>query len=77
MVDLTQITSGSCGTVVEIRGGIGAQRKIQALGIIEGKKIVIKSSQPFRGPITVEVDNMQIAVGHGMAQKIFVEVENK
>jgi Fe2+ transport system protein FeoA len=31
----------------------------------------------MRGPITIRIDNFQVAIGFGMARKILVEIENK
>ena len=61
------------GIVKRLEGGYGFQRKISSLGIRIGKRIKIISSQPFRGPLVVEVDSMRIAIGGGMANKIIIE----
>jgi Fe2+ transport system protein FeoA len=31
----------------------------------------------MRGPITIRIDNSQIAIGFGMARKIILQVEKK
>ena len=74
-IDLTQMKVGEAGIVVEIQGGYGLIRRIEALGIRRGKRITKLSSQLWRGPITVGVDNLQVAIGFGMARKIIVEAE--
>jgi len=73
-VDLTQMQPGETGIVKEIQGGQGFVRKLQSMGVRPGKKIIKVSSHFWRGPQTVEVDNIQIAVGFGMAKRILVEV---
>jgi ferrous iron transport protein A len=75
MVDLTQMRPGEIGIVKEIQGGHGLVRKLQSMGLRPGKKITKVSSHFWRGPQTVEVDNIQIAVGFGMAKSILVEVK--
>jgi len=45
------------------------------LGIRPGKKITKISSMLMRGPVTVQAGHTQIAIGFGMANKIFVELE--
>jgi ferrous iron transport protein A len=75
IVDLTQMQPGETGTVKEILGGHGIIRKLQNLGVRSGKKITKVSSHFWRGPQTVEIDNMQVAMGFGIAKKIFVEIE--
>jgi len=74
-IDLTQMQPGETGIVKEIQGGHGLMRRLQSMGIRPSKKISKVSSHFWRGPQTVEVDNIQIAVGFGMARKILVEVE--
>ncbi len=74
-VDLTQLEVGESGTVVEIQGGFGLVRRLESLGIRVGKKLTKISSQFMRGPITVRIDNFQVALGFGMARKIIVRVK--
>ena len=74
-IDLTQMQPGETGIVKEIQGGQGFIRKIQSMGVRPDKKITKVSSHFWRGPQTVAVDNIQIAVGFGMAKKILVEVK--
>ena len=73
-VDLTQMQPGETGIVKDIQGGQGFVRKLQSMGVRPQKKITKVSSHFWRGPQTVEVDNIQIAVGFGMAKRILVEV---
>jgi ferrous iron transport protein A len=74
-VDLTQLEEGESGVVVDIQGGYGFIRRLESLGIRVGKKVTKVSSQLMRGPITVRIDNYQVALGFGMAKKIFVELK--
>lgn len=73
-VDLTQLQEGESGVVVNIHGGYGLVRRLESLGIRVGKKVTKVSSQLMRGPITVRIDNSQVALGFGMAKKIIVRV---
>ena len=75
ILDLTQLKSGQKGKVVEIQGGEGVNRRLEILGIRQGKKITKISAQFLRGPQTLKIDNLQVAIGFGMARKIFIEVE--
>jgi len=74
-VDLTQLEVGQSGVVVNIQGGHGLIRRLESLGIRVGKKVTKVSSQFMRGPVTVRIDNSQVAIGFGMARKILVEIE--
>jgi len=61
--------------VVEIRGGFGMITRLNAMGIVPGKRIVKINSMIARGPITVEADRVQIAIGFGMAKRIIVALD--
>jgi len=66
---------GQRGKVVKIDGGFGLVSRLSALGIRPGKKITKVSSMLMRGPVTVQLGNTRLAIGFGMANKIFVELE--
>jgi len=66
---------GEIGAIAEIHGGQGMIKRLQSMGIRPGKKIAKVSSHFWRGPQTVEIGNMQVAVGFGMAKRILVEVK--
>ncbi len=73
-IDLTRLEEGESGVVAEIQGGHGLIRRLESLGIRVGKKVTKVSSQFMRGPITVRIDNYQVALGFGMAKKVVVKV---
>jgi len=75
LVDLTQVKPGEIGLIKELREGGDFARRIQSMGIREGKRLKKISSHFWRGPQTVEVDKTRVAIGFGMAKKIFIEVE--
>ncbi|MFA5270876.1 MAG: FeoA family protein [Candidatus Omnitrophota bacterium] len=77
IIDLTQLQPCEIGLIIEIQAGHGLCRKIQSLGIRSGKKVTKISSHFWRGPQTIEIDNLQVAIGFGMAKKIFIEVDRK
>jgi len=72
---LAEMRTGQTGTVVGVLGGHGLIQRLDALGIRPGKKVTKISSALFHGPVTLRVDNAQVAVGFGMARKIIVEVD--
>jgi len=74
IIDLTQMQPGESGVIMEICGGYGLMRRVQSMGIRTGKKITKVSSHFWRGPQTVEIDNLQIAISFGMARRILVRV---
>ena len=70
---LTNMEKGQRATVLQIKGGHGLVNRLNALGILPGKKITKVSAMLMKGPVTIEVDRAHIAIGFGMASKIIVE----
>ena len=71
---LADMRSGQSGVLVEMRGGHGMIRRLDALGLRLCKRVRKVSSMLMRGPMVVEVDGFQVAVGYGMASRIIVEI---
>jgi len=74
---VAQMRTGDRGRIIEIAGGYGLTRRLEAMGIRPGKKITKVSSMLMNGPVTVQVDGVQVATGFGMARRILVELESK
>jgi ferrous iron transport protein A len=74
---LNEMHPEESGIVSEIRGGQGMTDRLNALGIRTGKRITKISSMLLHGPVTIQIDRMRVAIGYGMAEKIFVEVEKQ
>ncbi|MBW2599447.1 MAG: ferrous iron transport protein A [Deltaproteobacteria bacterium] len=74
---LNDLNSEESGVVYEIRGGQGLINRLNSLGIITGKKITKIDSMLMRGPVTILVNRTKVAIGFGMAGKIFIEVNKR
>ncbi|HOJ84700.1 MAG TPA: FeoA family protein [Bacillota bacterium] len=74
VVSLVEMKTGQSGQIRQIYGGRGMAARLQALGLYPGKKIT-KLSAVSRGPVVVEIDRTRVALGHGCARRIFVEIE--
>jgi len=74
---LARMQAGQSGKVISIDKGHGIVRRLEAMGIRPGQRITKISAMFMRGPVTVQVKNTRIALGHGMASKIIVEPEDK
>ena len=72
---LANMRAGQSGIVVEVLSGYGMIRRLDAMGLRLCKKVRKVSSMFMRGPVVVEVDGFQIAIGYGMASRIIVELE--
>ncbi|MBN1759270.1 MAG: ferrous iron transport protein A [Chitinispirillaceae bacterium] len=75
IVSLAELKSGDNGVVTSITGGFGMVRKLNALGIYEGRMILKVSTQWMRGPVVIRVGSTEMAIGYGMAGKIMVRPE--
>ena len=72
---LEDLKPGEGGRIAQIDGGQGMVGRLAALGIRPGRRVTKLSSGFMRGPVTIEVDRAQMAIGFGMAKRIRVEVE--
>jgi len=57
--------------IVNIYGGRGLIRKLYSLGLLPGE--IVRVVNNMGGPILVEVRGSRVAIGRGMAMKIYVE----
>ncbi len=74
IIKLTEMQAGEKGIISEIRGGRCFSAKLENMGLRKHKKIRKICSILLSGPQLVQIDDMKIAVGHGMAERIYVEV---
>ncbi|MBU1871407.1 MAG: ferrous iron transport protein A [Candidatus Omnitrophica bacterium] len=75
ILDLTQLKTGQKGIIVEIQGGTGLINRLESMGIRAGKNVTKISAQLWKGPQTIKLDNLQIAIGFRMARKILLKIE--
>ncbi len=72
MKNLNEMSPNEQGIVSEVRGGRGIARRLENMGIRRGSRIKKISTQYMKGPVTIQAGGSQVAIGHGMASKIFV-----
>ncbi len=73
MIPLINLPKGKEAKIINLEGGHIFQRKLRLLGIREDKIIKVLITQPFYGPLVVEVGRNKITLGRGMASRIFVK----
>lgn len=71
---LTELETGETAVIVSLGGGHGIRHRLGSLGILEGQRIRKISKIGKAGPVVLLVNRAQVAVGHGMAEKILVQV---
>ena len=72
-LNVEELANGKYGIIVSIDGGVTMMTRLNSMNIRIGKRIKKISSQPFRGPVVIDVDGRQYALGRGMAKKIIVD----
>ncbi len=70
---LTDVEAGKMVRVLLMNSGHGLEGKLRQLGIHSGGTVQILRKAPFHGPVLLELDGREIALGYGIAKKIMVE----
>ena len=81
-VPLSSLKEGESGIITAIKTNPAGRRgrswgfikRLVDMGLTPGTKITVVKSAPFRGPIEVSVRGSRLALGRGMARRIFVEI---
>lgn len=85
---LPDLRNGESGTITSIevsrgrgrgdggraRRGWGFRKRLEDMGLTPGTKVTVVKAAPFNGPVEVYVRDSRLAIGRGMAERIFVEV---
>ena len=53
----------------------GFIKRLEDMGLTPGTEVTVVKSAPFNGPLEVSVRGSRLAIGRGMAERIFVEVK--
>lgn len=70
---LAEVNAGNIVRVIRFQGGKGLEGKLRQLGVCAGGQIHVVRRAPFHGPVLLEFEGREIALGYGIAQKIVVE----
>jgi len=82
-VPLTSLRDGETAILSSIKAGHGKgrgrgwgfEKRLMDMGLTPGTKVVVVKSAPFHGPLEILVRGSRIALGRGVAERIFVEIE--
>lgn len=86
---LTDLRNGESGIVTFVKGGQetglgkrrrarrgwGFRKRLEDMGLTPGTRVTVVKSAPFRGPLEIYVRGSRLALGKGMTERIYVEVE--
>ncbi|NLF87498.1 metal-dependent transcriptional regulator [Candidatus Bathyarchaeota archaeon] len=73
LLALSELKNGQSGKIQFIRGGHSVLQRLLDMGLTPGTKIVLLKAAPFEGPIEISVRGSKLAIGRGIASKVFVE----
>lgn len=71
VVPLTALRAGQQGLLRAVAGGRALTARALALGLVPGTPIRV--ARTLGGPVVIEVRGSRLALGRGMAQRIWVE----
>jgi len=71
---LNDLAPGEGGRVASVEGGLRVRQRLHSLGFVEGATVHKLSNLAWGGPVVVEVNRVQVAIGRGMARRVSVEV---
>ncbi|MCW3995385.1 MAG: metal-dependent transcriptional regulator [Candidatus Bathyarchaeota archaeon] len=73
LVALSELKAGQTGKIGFIRGGHTVLQRLLDMGLTPGTKVTLIRAAPFEGPIEVFVRGSKLAIGRGIASKVFVD----
>jgi ferrous iron transport protein A len=74
---LTRVEEGKPAVVKQIHGGHTVRQRLGGLGIHEDDDLKVLRTGFLGGPVLIEIHGSQVGIGHGMAEKIEVEVKEE
>jgi Fe2+ transport system protein FeoA len=84
-VPLTTLKDGQTGILISIKSGHGRgygrgwgfEKRLMDMGLTPGTRVTVVKSAPFHGPLEILVRGSRLALGRGMAERIFVEIKKE
>lgn len=73
IIPLTQLRVGEKGIVQFMFGGRGKVQRLADMGLTPGAEIILNKKALLRGPIEICIRNSCLAIGFGIAKRIFVK----
>ncbi len=72
-IPLAMVSSGETVRLISVGGGQGIRKRLADLGLNVGEKLFVIQSTS-QGPMILGVKESRLAIGRGVAYKIFVEI---
>ncbi len=74
LAQLSRMRPGDLGKVAFTKGGGTACQRIGDMGLCPGAEVKVINAAPFQGPVEIEVRGTRLAIGRGLADKVYIEV---
>jgi len=74
-ISLAQAKKNRKVKIIEILGGLNLQNRLMNMSLHKGRELIKLSHIGLRGPVVIKAGRSILALGHGVATKIIVEVE--
>ena len=74
---LLDVKKGDLVRILRLDGGTGLEDKLTQHGIYPGDCVRVLREAPMGGPLLVDVHGREIALGRGVAKKIFVDEDKE
>ena len=73
-VPLTMVGHGESAALVSIQASKGLTRRLTDMGLVPGTMLRVVNSH-VSGPVLIEIKGYRLALGHGIAQKVMVDIK--
>ncbi|MEM2319759.1 MAG: FeoA family protein [Candidatus Bathyarchaeia archaeon] len=70
---LIDLPEGGRGIILKAMGGFGFVRRLAEMGLTPGVEVKLIRKSPLGGPVEIEVRGVALALGRGVASKVFVK----
>jgi DtxR family Mn-dependent transcriptional regulator len=75
LISIGNLKQGQCGKISFIRGGHNVLQRLLDMGLTPGTEICVDRVAPLGGPVVLSVRNSKLALGKGIASKVFLDIE--
>jgi len=72
VISLTNLCEGERGVIIHAFGGFGLVRRLAEMGLTPGVEVKLLRKCAFHGPLQIEVRGVALALGYGVASRVFV-----
>jgi DtxR family transcriptional regulator, Mn-dependent transcriptional regulator len=77
LISMSALKEGQNGKIAFIRGGHNVLQRLLDMGLTPGTKIRVVRVAPLGGPVELSVRSSKLALGKGIASKVFIDIEEK